>query len=349
MSPDTSFGSVNVQRPETFDERFQNIMHAYVSLGLSRELIAQWSLPEHDGRSLVSHIQDIQPRKVLEVGTFVGEATLLMAAYLPAGSEIHTVDPNFPLEKELGAMNSRSMMEDLDVLQQELARRAAQQLGMEHLITFHAGGFSTSKTFTSSKTDPGATVPVVGQEVCDTHGPFDLIFIDGLHYAEAVLSDLELATKYLNDHGRVIVHDVFGMWGSNVRRAIFRFLEENPGYRFSHGHYANVDDSIGVLQKYQGNAVPEEPAVAPLTSPRLIEREEFVSTIASIVINECAPTRVVCLGSDSGRMLPKLAERGVPDLHLVTSTPHEAEGGERGPHSCGAAFVHYGLSAGETV
>ncbi len=325
MTSDSVIAEVQGRSPRTFDENFQEIIQAYVSLGFSQQLIAQWSLPEGDGRSLTSHLEVLQPRNVLEVGTFVGEATLLMAAYLPAGGKIHTVDPNFPLERELGAMQSQALGENLEVRHQELARRAAHKLGVEDRIIFHAGGFSTGTTFTSHRTDPQACVPVIGPQVCQTHGPFDLIFIDGLHYAEAVLSDIRLATRFLADHGRIIIHDVFGMWGSNVRRAIFRFLEDNDEFEFMHGPYAKVADSIGVLQKRKSAKVPYRLPDMWKSPSGMVMDEAFVSSVATMVVNRCAPKRIIGLGAQARGILAKFEQQGVSDVHMITTAPITSE------------------------
>jgi predicted O-methyltransferase YrrM len=66
------------------------------------------------------------------------------------------------------------------------------------------------------------------------YGPFDLIFIDGLHYASAVEQDLRLAAEALASGGIILMHDCIGMWGTNVRAGIFRFLADRAEFRLSH-------------------------------------------------------------------------------------------------------------------
>ncbi len=302
------------------------IMNAYADQGYPQELIASWALPSRDADTLVQLIGQQQPEKVLEIGTFVGVSTLMMASKLREGAMVHTIDPNFPLSVELAAMNTPTGEADSTVRHQELASVVAQQLGLSHKITFHAGGFSTSATFASTKQDASKTVPVIGPKVCEAEGPFDFIFIDGLHYTDAVLSDLRLASRYLRHGGRIVLHDVIGMWGSNVRRAVFRFLSETPGFSFRHGRYADIFDAIGVLEyRVHGQrdaANYQEHAVA--TS--LLDRTEFVSNLVSITTNICAPHRVVYIGQDSGGLLSQLARSGVEELcHIDVPAESEAD------------------------
>jgi predicted O-methyltransferase YrrM len=298
-----------------FDTFYDKVLHTYSELGYSSELVTHWALPRRDARKLLEQIIDTQPTQILEIGTFVGLTTLLMAVYTPAKVMIHTVDPNFPLAVELGAMHTQTGDADLNMRQQELGSRAARQLGLDHKIRFHAGGFSTGVTFASAKQDPRNRVPLIGPEICAAYGPFDFIFIDGLHYTDALLSDLRLAHHYLGSGGRIVVHDVIGCWGSNVRRAVFRFLAETPGLSFHHARYADIYDSIGVLQHTsQGGINSGATSVESLKSQSLLDQPEFVSNLATIVVNICAPQSVVYLGPDRAGILSRLADFGVKDL-----------------------------------
>ena len=62
----------------------------FAQLGYSREMVTQWSLPKPDGEKLLEQLIAIQPRNILEVGTFVGLTTLLLAKYSHPDAKIHT-------------------------------------------------------------------------------------------------------------------------------------------------------------------------------------------------------------------------------------------------------------------
>jgi predicted O-methyltransferase YrrM len=311
----------------SYSGRFEEILDTYTRLGYPRELVTHWALPQRDALQLLELIEQLQPVNILEVGTFVGLATLLMATYAPGQAMVHTVDPNFPLTVELSAMHTKSDGADLSVRQQELALRAAQQLGIVHKITFHAGGFSTGATFASIKQNPADIVRIVGPAVCEAHGPFDLIFIDGLHYSSAVLSDLRLAHCYLKPGGRIVLHDVIGCWGSNIRRAVFQFLLETPGFVLQHGRYADIYDSIGVLKHASEGPAEFEKPNGPAES--LLNNPEFVTNLASIVVNTCEPRSVIYLGQDRGRLLECLSKFGVEEVLNVSAWDDRAPQYER--------------------
>ncbi len=155
------------------------------SAGFDTAAIRQWCIPELDAEMLVEATRAQHPQRILEVGTYVGVSTLLMAL-ADATATIVTIDPNLPLETEMGSMGSNLGSLEGAVRTHEVARAAARQLGVEGHIQFVEGGFAIGDTFSSIRSNSGARVPVVGPAVCAEHGPFDLIFIDGLHYASAV-------------------------------------------------------------------------------------------------------------------------------------------------------------------
>jgi predicted O-methyltransferase YrrM len=222
------------------EQYYTEILNSYKALGYDQDLISQWTLPLRDAQTLMGIIQDCQPHNILEVGTFVGMTTLLIALFSSPETHIHTVDPNFPLQVEMESMGSNLYDYDTSIKAQELAFQAAERLGVENKITFHAGGFSTGNTFASYNLSPSSLINIIGPEVCKRFGPFDFVFVDGLHYEEDVFSDLNLAVEHLVPSGAIALHDVLGGWGSNVRRAVFRFLEKHADYSFSHARYSDI-------------------------------------------------------------------------------------------------------------
>jgi predicted O-methyltransferase YrrM len=304
-----------------FDTLYDRILNAYVELGYSSDLIGQWALPRRDAKQLLREFVLLKPTNVLEVGTFVGVSTLLMAANLPTNGVIHTIDPNFPLEIELAAMNTKHGREDLTLRHHEIAWKAAELLKLNQKIVFHEGGFSTEATFASSNKDPDKTVSLIGPEVCRANGPFELVFIDGLHYTDAVLGDLRLACRYLSPGGRIVVHDVIGMWGSNVRRAVYQFLAEMQDFEFQHGRYAEIFDCIGVLKRLPDGFQNPYSNIEGTREATLLDQEGFVSNLASIVVKLCAPRSAIYLGTDRGHFLNRLGHCGVDKLYQVGPKP----------------------------
>jgi hypothetical protein len=155
--------------------RFSACLDAYEARGLDTDAIRQWCIPELDGHTLVEAVRVQRPKRILEVGTYVGVSTLQMAL-ADATAIIVTVDPNLAIATEMGSMNSDLGRLDGIVRSQDIARAAVQEL-FEDRIRFVEGGFAVTDRFSSIRVDSSACVLVVGPTVCAEHGSFDLIFL----------------------------------------------------------------------------------------------------------------------------------------------------------------------------
>lgn len=73
-------------------------------------------------------------------------------------------------------------------------------------------------------------------------GPYDVVFVDGEHSAEAVYSDMQLASECLNPGGTILVHDL-DLDSSSVRIGWNRWAAgHSPEWRFN-----TVPDSTFLL------------------------------------------------------------------------------------------------------
>jgi glycosyltransferase involved in cell wall biosynthesis/predicted O-methyltransferase YrrM len=232
---------------------FAKVIAAYEAEGFPHEIIGQWTLPENDAADLIELVRKYQPKRILEVGTFVGVSTMLIALVAGEDARVVSIDPGFPLEVEMSSMGSRFGNVDPAMRTHDVARAVARRLGLANRIDFIAGGFASGATFASRRTSTQTSVPVVGPTVCGERGPFDVVFIDGLHYADVVEADLELACHYTSANGVVLVHDCIGMWGSNVRCGVFRFLSKRPDWKFLHAPFQTLYRSIGLVFRSTGS------------------------------------------------------------------------------------------------
>jgi len=298
---------------------YEDVLTVYEKLGFPREVVTHWTLPKADVDGLLRQFDPARPLNVLEVGTFVGLSTLLIAAHCHEQTRIHTIDPDFPLAVELGAMKTPLAGCDETMRQQALARLAATELGLAERISFHPGGFATGATFASARASAADTVPVVGPAVCERHGPFDVIFLDGLHYEPTVYADLSLAAHHLRPGGRIVLHDVIGRWGSNVRRAVWRFVAENPQFRFMHGRYASIYDAIGVVQRVEDAAAIGVSTSGVAAEHPGLDNAEYRHNLATILVNRLAPRSVRILGGDATGLADALHAVGIPDVALAAS------------------------------
>jgi predicted O-methyltransferase YrrM len=141
--------------------------------------------------------------RALEIGTFDGNSTLVLAANLGDEGAVVTVDlpPDFdPAKAPLAHSDAALNLTPRDQLGRQfrghpLSRRIRQVYG------------------DSAKLNWG-----------DLGGPFDLVFIDGCHSESYVRSDSENALRHLAPRGIIIWHD-YGMI-AEVSTAVDRFVQE---------------------------------------------------------------------------------------------------------------------------
>jgi predicted O-methyltransferase YrrM len=277
-------------------DAFRRVLGGYEACGFDTGAIRQWCISELDGQMLVEATHVRRPKRILEVGTYVGVSTLLMAL-ADATATIVTIDPNLALAAEMGSMDSDLGRLKGTVRTHDVARAVARQLGFEDRIQFVEGGFAIGETFSSIRSDSGARVAVVGPAVCAEHGPFDLIFIDGLHFASAVEADLRLAAEALAPGGIILMHDCIGMWGTNVRAGIFRFLAGRTEFRLSHPRYGELYRSIGLV--FRADEHPDLMKRFRNLEPDASVDHTARSSIVSSIMRLLEPDFVVELAADT--------------------------------------------------
>jgi len=156
-------------------------------------------------------VRSTAARKILEIGTFDGNTTLVLAANVAAGGEVVTMDlpPDFEdAQKDLLAFPDVAL---------NLTPR--DQLGRQYRN--HPLSASIRQIYGDSAEVDWSRIG----------GPFDLIFIDGCHSSDYVRSDSENALSQLSPGGTVIWHD-YGMI-DEVSDVVDAFVRENPRLKAS--------------------------------------------------------------------------------------------------------------------
>jgi len=95
----------------------------------------------------------------------------------------------------------------------------------------------------------------------DNQDNFDIIFIDGLHYAEQVYRDIVNSLSILNDNGTIVVHDCNPLsyssqvvpkprwprdWNGNVWKGWLRLRCENKELEM---FVVNADNGCGIIRR----------------------------------------------------------------------------------------------------
>jgi hypothetical protein len=147
-----------------------------------------------------------RPKTIFEIGTFDGRTTL-----------------NF-------ALNSEAAIHTLDLPAEDLDNSAVTGADIRYVDKPVSGA--------RFKTGPNKDLPCVGritQHLGDSakfdfspwYGKADLIFVDGAHTHDFVLSDSEAAFKMLSPNGGVIVWHDYGVW-PDVAEVIDKISVDRP-------------------------------------------------------------------------------------------------------------------------
>jgi hypothetical protein len=147
--------------------------------------------------ALGSICQALAPRRVLEIGTFLGVGTLTLALNLPAAGQITTVD--LPETVEAG------QMESLNATDRGLVRRSRGKIGAAYADHPTASRIvavrADSTTIKFAELTPNA----------------DFIVVDGGHSLAVVRSDSENALSALASEGAILWDDYWWFYPDVVR------------------------------------------------------------------------------------------------------------------------------------
>jgi catechol O-methyltransferase len=147
------------------------------------------------GGILDAALDRTQPKRVLELGAYVGYSALRMTRHLPQGGCVYSV--------EFNPSNA------------DISRR----------VIAHAGASTQAKIVTGSLGDGGATVKALETEHGFAKGNLDFVFID--HAKEVYLQDLKIIQEagWLHE-GSVVVADNVGFPGAPDYKA---YMEQQEG------------------------------------------------------------------------------------------------------------------------
>lgn len=158
-------------------------------------------LTRAEGEKLYEHAAG---KRVLEIGSFCGRSTICLAQ---SAAEVVSVDPH----------DGRCLTKPRDTWHE-----------FSHNLA-HYGVRQTVHPFR-------ACVREIAHEL---ERPFDLVFIDGAHDYESVVSDIEVARSLLAPGGLIAFHDYQSMVDPDVTRAVNELLAAG-GELLSHTHLLAV-------------------------------------------------------------------------------------------------------------
>ena len=157
---------------------------------------------------IAAFVKQRRPAVCFEIGTFDGRTTENMAANQPADGKCYTLDLP-PAGADTAALPLASGDKDYIVKPASGARISAQAKSGKIVQLY---GDSGTIDFS----------PYFGQ--------VDLMFVDGAHSYEYVLSDTEAAWKMVKPGGLILWHDYDSRWWPGVTRALNQLQGQDPRF-----------------------------------------------------------------------------------------------------------------------
>lgn len=320
------------QPPEPLDSLYDRVRAVYLEIGCPEPFLARQAISPVDGRLLIEALRPQRPRTLVEVGTFVGVSTMLMALSLP-DCRIWSVDPDPQLDESWKSARTEGSFPGAPLpTVHAVAQEAAKRLGVADRVSFVKGGFSCGDTYISAE-GMGSISTIVGPSLLDTLGSVDAFFIDGLHYEWAVHADLQLAATRLAPQGVIVLHDSVGMWGTSVRAAVRRFLASHPRWGFRHPPLQRMYHSIAIVGPGlgAGSAAPNTASWLdqPIMAARIASELRRSSRLVRAAVGAGCSAIAECLHRDHGVSIERVRFDQTPtapcDVLLTASI------GEQGP------------------
>ena len=172
-------------------------------------------MTEAQGRRLYAAASRCPPHgRIVEIGSFRGRSTIVLAAAGPAGAEVVAIDPHAGNDRGPGEIDgyAAEAASDRDAFVANL-QRAGVADRVRHVALFSDAAHA---------------------EVSD---PIDVLYIDGAHRYAPARADIRAWGHRVADGGTLLIHDSFSSVG--VTLAILRELV--PGRRF---RYVGRDRSL---------------------------------------------------------------------------------------------------------
>jgi predicted O-methyltransferase YrrM len=169
--------------------------------------VAGW-MTDDQGRELYAAAAACPaPGRIVEIGSFQGRSTIVLALAAPEGVDVIAIDPH--------AGNDRGPQE-IDGFE-----RAAQDDHAAFEANLAAAGVRGRVTHIRQFSD--AALDVV-------HGSIDVLYIDGAHRYRPALADIRGWGDRVSDGGTMLIHDSFSSIG--VTAAIMRELVWSRRFRY---------------------------------------------------------------------------------------------------------------------
>lgn len=194
---------------------------------------------KEEGEFLYNYLHNRTIKSVLEIGTYIGLSTAYMATALQkTNGNMITIDPNQPYAC-------------IDC-PQTWAKQILKDLGLNNVIFIE--GYANKQT--PINPEPEKKLYIDNKLIIITNvlnsfveKKFDLIFIDGYHSQEEVITNFEYCINLLNKNGTIILHDSKQV--KDVKQAII-YLNIKYSDKFYY-NYINTERGLGIFTKKEND------------------------------------------------------------------------------------------------
>ncbi len=193
--------------------------------------LSSGSIKKEEASFLYNLIIQEKPKIVLQVGTFLGFSTLIIAEALKhnGAGKIYTIDPEIPHLKISNPV--------------DIARKACIERGLGDRIEFKNGWFS-SVPYSSDK---AISLEVIGSALIQKIGTLDFVFIDGDHSIMSAISNFAVVVNFLRVNDICVIHDVCSIY--SVKQALTAILSDKWIERMFDLSILKGHDGLAVFRK----------------------------------------------------------------------------------------------------
>lgn len=180
----------------TFDEVLSTVEH-----------VEGWMSPDQARRLYDAAARTTAGQRIVEIGSFRGRSTIVLASAAPDGVEIVAIDPH--------AGNDR---------------------GPQEIEGFEAAAADDHQVFTTNLAEAGVSHRVrhlrafSSDAFGDVPGAIDVLYVDGAHRYAPALADIRDWGAKVAPGGTLLIHDSFSSLG--VTLAILRHLAPSEQWRY---------------------------------------------------------------------------------------------------------------------
>ncbi|MBU6236758.1 MAG: class I SAM-dependent methyltransferase [Planctomycetes bacterium] len=232
IHPPVATGNRRIEKPHKVRFSLPTLSLSEIFSGCDNEEVAflprlirthKWAMPEHELITLGAITKVLQPRLVVEFGTFLGGSTLVFASNMPERSKIITFDID-PSARKTHIHGMGVGVPDFDL--GCLFRGTRYERMIEQR-------YSNELNFYDKNVE----------------GQADLVFVDADHTYDFVKKDTQLAVRFLKPGGSILWHDYTWELSSSecvgVTQAVNEFHKEVGGcYQIAGTRFAIYTPSL---------------------------------------------------------------------------------------------------------